>query len=84
MARNQKTKKNYKEEIVILVHETPKPKYNWRKHLKPKNQPSFNDLRNIVMKSLVYIEEETGSITTTDVRYQIDLAIKRLTNKLGN
>jgi hypothetical protein len=81
MARNQKSKKNYIEELVILVHETPKPKYNWRKHLKPTKQDSVEAFSKIVLNSLSFIEKETGSISLTDVKYQMDLASKRINAK---
>lgn len=81
MARNQKSKKNYIEELVILVNETPKPKYNWRKHLKPAKQNSVEAFSKIVLNSLSFIEQETGSINLTDVKYQMDLATKRINAK---
>lgn len=65
--------------------ETQKPKYNWRKHLKPKTAPQniltadiieteINSVRNI----LTDIECSGMGITANDVNYHLNILSKRL------
>lgn len=82
MARKAQSKKNnIDENILIVLQQLSKPKYNWRQHLKPAKQDPIEAFRNIVLNSLTFIEQETGSINLTDVKYQMDLAAKRINAK---
>lgn len=70
---------------ILLITESPKPKYNWRKHVKPKTAPqniiNANVIEteiNAVNNILTDIECNGLGITANDVNYHLNMLTKKL------
>jgi hypothetical protein len=90
----EKPKRSYTRRKNVSVEVTvEKPKYNWRKHLKsndiakssPQNDilAELSSLMGRVEDSLHELENETGTVTTQDVVYHIQLVNRILQHKFA-
>jgi hypothetical protein len=91
MAKEQNTRKSRRNNngLTLLVIETQKPRYNWRKHLKPKTAPQniinadvIETEINMVKNMLTDIECNGLGITANDVNYHLNMLSKKLQNYL--
>ena len=60
---------------ILLITESPKPKYNWRKHVKPKTAP-----QNIINANV--IETEINAVNNILVNL-VDLNVHDVSYHLG-
>lgn len=88
MSRQEKNKKesrmNNQSEIIILVA-GPKPKYNWRKHVKPKTAPQNNITSVIIEREINATNNILLNIVDlcpNDIIYQLEMLNRRLQSHL--
>jgi hypothetical protein len=70
---------------ILLITESPKPKYNWRKHVKPKAAPQNNLTAEIIEKEINAVNNvllNLVDLNANDVNYHLGLLNRRLQKHL--